>query len=179
MVQQPDQESEVREEDLAAQVEALAQACESARLQLAAAESCTGGWLAKLCTDRAGSSVWFERGLVVYSNAAKTDLAGVPSALIQAHGAVSGAVAEALVMGLLARTPADLAVGITGIAGPSGGTARKPVGLVWIAWQRRGMSALVREFRFKGDRGAIRAQAVSAGLQGLLALASGEAPDVG
>lgn len=179
MDQPSDQPIEVSEAQLAAQVEALAQACESAQLQLAAAESCTGGWLAKLCTDRAGSSVWFERGVVVYSNAAKTDLAGVPPALIQAHGAVSRPVAEALVNGLLARSPADLAVGITGIAGPGGGTDDKPVGLVWIAWQRRGMSALVREFRFKGERGAVRAQAVSAGLQGLLALASGEAPDVG
>lgn len=179
MVQHSDLVTESSEARLAAQVDALAQACEAAKLQIAAAESCTGGWLAKLCTDRAGSSAWFERGMVVYSNAAKTELAGVPAALIQAHGAVSSPVAEALVNGLLARTPADLAVGVTGIAGPSGGTSEKPVGLVWIAWQQRGMSALVREFRFKGARGAVRAQAVSAGLQGLLALASGEAPDVG
>lgn len=167
------------EAELAAQVAALAAACESSGLQVAVAESCTGGWLAKLCTDRAGSSVWFERGLVVYSNAAKTDLAGVPTALIEEYGAVSEAVALALVQGLIDRTPAALAVGITGIAGPGGGSESKPVGLVWIAWQRRGMSALAREFRFKGERGAVRAQAVSAALQGLLAQASGQAPDVG
>lgn len=160
-------------------VGALAKACEADGLTVASAESCTGGWLAKLCTDRPGSSAWFERGLVVYSNAAKSELAGVPAELIQQHGAVSAPVAQALADGLLAHSPADLCVAITGIAGPGGGTEEKPVGLVWIAWQRRGMSAFVHEFRFKGMRAEIRASAVSAGLQGLLALAAGRSPVVG
>lgn len=169
----------MKQGELEERVAALAQACEAADLMVASAESCTGGWLAKLCTDRPGSSAWFERGLVVYSNAAKTDLAGVPEILIRQHGAVSRPVAQALVEGLLSRTPADLTVAITGIAGPGGGSDEKPVGLVWIAWQRRGMSAFVHEFRFKGMRAEVRASAVSAGLQGLLALAAGRSPVVG
>ena len=135
--------------------------------RLAVAESCTGGWLAKCLTDIAGSSAWFERGYVVYSNLAKTQMLGVPDALIQAHGAVSAAVARALVEGAQERSGADVAVALTGIAGPGGGTADKPVGLVWIAWKAGTESGFAREYRFTGDREAVRRAAVATALAGV------------
>ncbi len=135
--------------------------------QVAVAESCTGGWLAKVLTDRAGSSAWFERGVVVYSNAAKADLLGVPPALIERHGAVSREVAEAMARGLRERAPVAWTAALTGVAGPGGGTAAKPVGTVWIAWA--GEAAVeVEGFRFDGDRDAVRRAAVAAALDGLL-----------
>lgn len=136
--------------------------------RLATAESCTGGLLAAACTSVAGSSDWFERGFVSYSNEAKTELLGVPAALITAHGAVSEPVARALAEGALRVAPVQLAAAVTGIAGPSGGSAAKPVGLVWIAW---GGAAGVSTERLQlaGDRAAVRAQAVQAVLQRLLA----------
>ncbi len=139
---------------------------------MATAESCTGGLIAGACTDLAGSSDWFERGVVSYSNAAKTELLGVPAALIDAHGAVSEPVALAMAAGVLRQSHAQRAVAVTGVAGPGGGTATKPVGLVWLAWAQRGADgaitsrALARHFA--GDRAAVRQATVACALQGLL-----------
>ncbi|MFN0182862.1 MAG: CinA family protein [Aquabacterium sp.] len=152
----------------------LAAALESQGRMLATAESCTGGLIAAACTDRAGSSAWFERGFVTYSNEAKHDLLGVPAALIDAHGAVSEAVALAMARGALLHAPAaSHAVAVTGVAGPGGGSPGKPVGTVWLAWARRSAAADPIELRaegrrFDGDRAAVRAATVMCALQGLL-----------
>ena len=135
---------------------------------MASAESCTGGLVAAACTSRAGSSAWFERGVVTYSNAAKTELLGVPEALIAAHGAVSGEVARAMAAGAIAQTPATFAVAVTGIAGPDGGTPAKPVGTVWIATCARGGEADAVLLQASGDRAAVRAQSVVRALERLL-----------
>ena len=135
---------------------------------LAVAESCTGGWLAQSVTAIAGSSAWFDRGFVTYSNAAKADMLGVPESTLERHGAVSEATARAMAQGALAHSRADWSVAITGIAGPSGGTPEKPVGTVCFAWAQRdgGCEGLTR--RFIGDRAAVREQAVALALNGLL-----------
>jgi nicotinamide-nucleotide amidase len=135
-------------------------------LKLVTAESCTGGLVAGLLTEIAGSSDVVERGFVTYSNAAKAELLGVPETMLAEHGAVSEAVARAMAEGALARSQADIAVAVTGVAGPGGGTAAKPVGLVHIAAARRGGAVLHRECRF-GDigRGAIRIAGVEVALQ--------------
>jgi nicotinamide-nucleotide amidase len=135
------------------------------------AESCTGGLLAKCLTDVSGSSDYFDRGWVTYSNAAKVAELGVEPAALTRHGAVSEAVALAMVRGALARSQAQHAVAVTGIAGPSGGSADKPVGLVWIGWGRRqGDHHRIHAtaYRFRGGRDAVRRQAVAAALKGLL-----------
>jgi nicotinamide-nucleotide amidase len=139
---------------------ALAHALRQRGWRLATAESCTGGLIAAACTDLAGSSDWFERGFVTYSNAAKTELLGVAPALIAAHGAVSEEVARAMVQGALSHAPVNLAVAVTGIAGPGGAVPGKPVGTVWLAW---GTSAGVQAERLQlpGDRTAIRAATVT------------------
>lgn len=131
---------------------------------LVTAESCTGGGIAAACTDRAGSSTWFERGVVSYSNAAKRELLGVPEALLEAHGAVSEAVALAMASGALARSPADVAVAVTGVAGPGGGSPEKPVGTVWISTAVRGARAIATLHRFPGDRRAVREETVRVAL---------------
>ena len=133
------------------------------------AESCTGGLLAAACTSLAGSSEWFERGVVSYSNAAKTELLGVGAELIARHGAVSAEVARAMVAGALARSPAAFAVAITGIAGPGGGSADKPVGTVWLATAARDGAAESTLLRAAGDRDAIRRRSVVRSLELLLA----------
>ena len=134
--------------------------------RIAAAESCTGGLIAAACTSVAGSSDWFERGFVSYSNEAKTELLGVPPALIAAHGAVSEEVARAMVEGALAKAPVQLAVAVTGIAGPGGAVPGKPVGTVWLAW---GTAAGVQAERLQldGDRAAVRHGTVHAALRRL------------
>jgi len=139
------------------------------------AESCTGGWVAKCLTDVPGSSRWFERGYVTYSNLAKEQSLGVATAVIETFGAVSRPAAEQMAAGALHASGADLAVAVTGIAGPDGGSLEKPVGLVWFAVASRGASALVRaeERRFSGDREAIRRAAVARALELLLAAAGG------
>lgn len=137
-------------------------------LKAATAESCTGGLIAGRITDVAGSSGWFDRGFVTYSNEAKVELLGVHAETLARHGAVSEAVAREMAAGALARSRADLAVAVTGIAGPGGGTPEKPVGLVWIAWGARGGPSEAREHRFPGDRAAVREAAVNAALAGLL-----------
>ena len=154
--------------DTAALVEALAAALTARGWMMASAESCTGGLIAGACTDRAGSSDWFERGFVTYSNQAKTDMLGVSAELIRDHGAVSEPVARAMAAGALAHAPVQLAVAVTGVAGPTGGSADKPVGTVWFGWCVNGSTHSECQ-RFEGDRGAVRAATVRHALAGLLA----------
>jgi nicotinamide-nucleotide amidase len=139
------------------------------RLTLAAAESCTGGWVSQCLTAIAGCSAWFERGFVTYSDAAKRESLGVPEGTLAAHGAVSQPVAVAMAEGALRHSRADCALAITGIAGPGGGSAEKPVGTVCFAWILRDGGTAVETRHFAGDRRAIRAQAVAYALDGLLA----------
>ena len=137
-------------------------------LMLATAESCTGGWVAKVMTDVAGSSGWFERGFVTYSNQAKQDLLGVRASTLQAHGAVSEQTVREMAEGALARSRAQVTLAISGIAGPEGGSPGKPVGTVWLAWARTGAATRARLAQFPGDREAVRRQSVLAALQGVL-----------
>lgn len=134
---------------------------------IATAESCTGGMIAARCTDLAGSSAWFERGFVTYSNAAKQELLGVDPALIQAHGAVSEAVAKAMALGAFNHAKVQASVAVTGVAGPSGGSADKPVGTVWLAWCING-AVDAQKMVFAGDRAAVREATTAHALQGLL-----------
>jgi nicotinamide-nucleotide amidase len=153
-------------------LEALAarvgQALLAGRLMLVTAESCTGGWTSQCLTAVAGSSAWFERGFVTYSDAAKQEMLGVPEQTLAAHGAVSQAVAVAMAEGALCRSRADWAAAITGIAGPGGGSAEKPVGTVCFAWSGRDAATSAETCHFAGDRQAARAQAVARALTGLL-----------
>jgi len=149
-------------------------ACRARSLTLATAESCTGGLVAAALTAIAGSSDVVERGFVTYSNAAKMELLGVPAQMILAHGAVSPEVAEAMVLGALAHAPVDLAVSITGIAGPGGATATKPVGLVYFGIARRHGTCRTERHVFAGDRAAIRRDAALRALELLLAAAIGQ-----
>ncbi len=157
-----------------AQLQALAsdvaQAVLRCRLMLVTAESCTGGWIAKALTDLPGSSAWFHAGVVTYSYEAKEALLGVNPRTLEAQGAVSEETALEMVSGALARLGAGVAVAVTGIAGPGGGTADKPVGTVWISWKRRGGYARARVYDFAGDREAVRRQTVAAALKGLCAV---------
>jgi nicotinamide-nucleotide amidase len=138
---------------------------------LATAESCTGGMIAAACTDVAGASAWFERGFVSYSNASKTELLGVDPALIERCGAVSQEVVRAMAQGALQHSHAQVAVAVTGVAGPSGGTAAKPVGTVWFAWATpAGVAAEMQHF--DGDRASVRSSTVVHALQGLVRLVS-------
>lgn len=150
-----------------ASVQALAALLLARGWRLVTAESCTGGLIAATCTEVSGSSAWFERGVVTYSNEAKTELLGVPAALIEAHGAVSEPVALAMAEGALRHSHADVAVAVTGIAGPTGGSADKPVGTVWIAWALSGARAHAECHHFPGDRGQVRAATVDHALAGL------------
>jgi nicotinamide-nucleotide amidase len=136
---------------------------------LATAESCTGGWVAKVLTDVPGSSSWFERGFVTYSNEAKQDMLGVPGELLHQYGAVSEATVRAMAEGALDNSRADHSLAITGIAGPGGGTTEKPVGYVWVAWAGGGRPTESRSCRFKGERADVRRQSVVTALNGLLA----------
>jgi nicotinamide-nucleotide amidase len=156
-------------EELAAR---LGHALEARRWRVATAESCTGGLVAGAITAIAGSSAWFERGFVTYSNEAKVQMLGVRLATLAAAGAVSEAAAREMAAGALAASAADLVVAVTGIAGPAGATADKPVGLVCFAWARRGGAAEARTAHFAGDRAAVREAAVAMALDGLLARAS-------
>ena len=151
--------------DLVARAAALIRRSRDSGAMIATAESCTGGLIAGLMTEIPGSSAVLERGFVVYSNAAKVELLGVPAETIAAHGAVSEATARAMAEGALKASRADIAVSVTGIAGPDGGTAEKPVGLVWFACARRGGPTVAREQRF-GDvgRAAVRLGSVRAAL---------------
>lgn len=137
--------------------------------KLATAESCTGGLIAACCTDLAGSSDWFERGFVTYSNAAKTEMLGVDAALIASHGAVSEQVVRAMVQGTLTHAAAQVAMAVTGVAGPGGGSDAKPVGTVWLGWATP--AGVVTELQhFGGDRAQVRAATVQRALQRLVEL---------
>ncbi len=152
---------------------ALASRLSSSGRKLATAESCTGGWIAKVCTDLPGSSDWFAGGAVAYANAAKTGLLCVRPETLQQHGAVSEATVQEMACGALDRLASDLSVAVSGIAGPSGGTADKPVGTVWLAWARRSGGGVAVETAvelFAGDRDAIRRGAVKRALERLLEL---------
>ena len=154
----------------------LANALRARGWRMATAESCTGGLIAAACTSLAGSSDWFERGFVTYSNEAKTAVLGVPAALIQTHGAVSEAVARAMVEGALQHAPVQLAVAVTGIAGPGGAVPGKPVGTVWLAWGMAGGAGgaggagviHAERLQLPGDRAAVRSATVAAALQRLV-----------
>jgi len=139
------------------------------RWMLATAESCTGGLIAAACTDLPGSSRWFERGFVTYSNAAKTELLGVAPQLIAQHGAVSEAVVRAMVQGALSRSHAQVALAVTGVAGPDGGSLDKPVGTVWIGWATPAWLHSAR-YTFAGDRATVRHATVRESLTHLLTL---------
>ena len=155
------------DDHLQALAQTLADALTQRREMLACAESCTGGWIAKVLTDLPGSSAWFECGVVAYSYEAKEALLGVNPHTLEQHGAVSEETAVEMVSGALARFGATIAVAVTGIAGPSGGTDDKPVGTVWIAWKRRGGYAHAEVFQFDGDREAVRRQTVARALEGI------------
>lgn len=152
------------DEELTAKALDVLAACRKAQLMLATAESCTGGLIAAALTDIAGSSDVVERGFVTYSNRAKNELLGIPAPLIDAHGAVSAQVAEAMAKGALDHAPVDLAVSVTGIAGPGGATPTKPVGLVYLGIARRGGTCRTERHVFGGDRAAIRHAAAARAL---------------
>jgi len=152
------------------QAQALGERLRAARDVLVTAESCTGGWIAKCLTDIPGSSEWFDCGMVAYSYEAKQALLGVRPQTLEEHGAVSRETAIEMVSGALVHSGATVAVAVTGIAGPGGGSPGKPVGTVWIAWKRRGGYARAEGFHFGGDREAVRRQTVGRALQGVEAL---------
>lgn len=137
-------------------------------VKLATAESCSGGWIAKVITDLPGSSAWFEGSVVCYSNESKHDLLGVLPRTIDDFGAVSGDTVLEMTDGLFERTGAGVAVSVSGIAGPGGGTDEKPVGTVWLCWGKRDKTSVAREYHFEGDREAVRLQTVEAALLSIL-----------
>lgn len=155
--------------DVAALVLRLAELLQRKGWMMATAESCTGGLIAGACTDLSGSSNWFERGFVTYSNEAKSEMLGVDAALIEAHGAVSEPVARAMAEGAIARSRARASVAVTGVAGPTGGSPEKPVGTVWFGWSIDGRVRTERR-RFDGDRATVRAATVHCALLTLVEL---------
>lgn len=160
--------STIDDDELRRLAETLGRAAQAHHLSVATAESCTGGWIAKTLTDIPGSSAWFDCGMVVYSYEAKQALLGVNPHTLEQHGAVSRETVVEMVSGALVHSAASLAVAVTGIAGPGGGTPDKPVGTVWIAWKRRGGYPHAAIHHFEGDREAIRRQTVMAALEGLV-----------
>jgi len=150
--------------------QALGEACLRRKLWVATAESCTGGAVAEAITRIPGSSSWFDRAFVTYTDPAKEQMLGVSRETLRGNGAVSADVAAEMASGALAASPADVVVAVTGIAGPGGGTMTKPVGLVWFAWAYRDGPVQARRFLFKGDRAAVREQSVAVALQGLIDL---------
>lgn len=149
------------------QVERLAAELQVRGWHMATAESCTGGWIAKCCTDRAGSSAWFDRGFVTYSDAAKVDMLKVETATLVQHGAVSEAVARQMAQGACKCAGVEASLAVTGVAGPDGGSVEKPVGTVWFAWSVKGQDSSSECMLFAGDRGSIRLQTVQHALYGL------------
>jgi nicotinamide-nucleotide amidase len=141
------------------------------QLMLVTAESCTGGWVARVLTAVPGSSNWFDRGFVSYSNEAKTQMLDVPVDILSRHGAVSEPTVRAMAEGALRHSRAQVAVAITGIAGPDGGTIDKPVGTVWFGWSRVDRATCSQQNRFDGDREAVRRQSVAIAIEGLLTAA--------
>jgi nicotinamide-nucleotide amidase len=159
------------DKDSVTSVQAVADRLLKHRQKVCTAESCTGGLIAKTFTDLAGSSDWFERGFVTYSNAAKTDMLAVPASLIEDYGAVSEAVATAMASGALRHRQADYSIAVTGVAGPGGGSDDKPVGTVWIALASA-EQMVARRYQFDGDRQAVRAATMQTALDLLLDLVS-------
>lgn len=157
---------------LHALAERLGERLRAERFTVCTAESCTGGWIAKMITDIPGCSDWFDCGLAAYSYEAKQALLGVRQETLTQFGAVSRETVLEMVSGALVTSGATLAVAVTGIAGPTGGTPDKPVGVVWVGWKRRGRYPVARSFHFDGDREEIRRQTVATALLGLLDLAS-------
>jgi len=149
--------------------EQVGRALKTAGVALVTAESCTGGWVAQAVTSVPGSSEWFERGFVTYTNAAKAEMLGVRRATLERHGAVSEETVREMALGALRHSRGTVAVAITGVAGPAGGTAAKPVGLVWFAWARRGETR-IESRHFSGDRESVRRQSVERALRGVLEL---------
>lgn len=156
------------ESELATLSARLGEALAAAKLTLATAESCTGGWVAQVVTHTAGSSAWFDRGFVTYTNEAKTDMLGVRAETLVARGAVSREVAAEMAVGALEYSKAMISLSITGIAGPGGGSPDKPVGTVCFAWCVRGQAPESERCQFLGDRESIRRQAVEFALNGVL-----------
>ncbi len=144
---------------------------------LTTAESCTGGWIGECVTMVAGSSGWYDRGFITYTNAAKMQMLGVRAETLRDHGAVSEATVVEMALGALARSDAHIAVAVSGIAGPGGATAGKPVGTVCVGWAVAGGEAWVRSVRFGGDRESVRRQAVLVALDGVISLAQGKGPE--
>ena len=164
----PDTGNKARRRELEADLIRLGEQFRKHGLLLVAAESCTGGWIGKLCSDITGSSRWFEASIVAYSNRSKHDLLGVATDTLSDCGAVSKEVVLAMADGALERVAsANISVAVSGIAGPGGGTPRTPVGTVWVAWRRRGHESVSRRFHFQGDRDAVRFGAARAALSGL------------
>lgn len=161
----------ITEQRIGELVQQLADCLKAAGMSLAAAESCTGGWIAKVITDLPGSSDWFEGSVVCYSNAAKHGLLDVPKEVIEVSGAVSRETVRAMSEGLLKSTVADVVVSVSGIAGPGGGSDEKPVGTVWLSWGIRDKTVYAHEYHFNGDREAIRLQSIEAGLIAVLEVA--------
>ncbi|HEY4127168.1 MAG TPA: nicotinamide-nucleotide amidase [Gammaproteobacteria bacterium] len=147
----------------------LGQRLKAKGLKLSVAESCTGGWIGKILTDVAGSSAWFERGFITYSNEAKLAMLGVRQASLDAHGAVSETVVREMAEGAADWSLAQVAVAVSGIAGPDGGSPEKPVGTVWIGWRWADGKVTSRRFLFVGDRESIRRETVLRALEGLIA----------
>jgi nicotinamide-nucleotide amidase len=137
-------------------------------MKLVTAESCTGGGVAQAVTDIAGSSAWFERGFVTYTNQAKVEMLGVRQSTLDTYGAVSEMAVREMVAGAIAHSHAHIALAVSGIAGPSGGTPDKPVGTVWFAWAFRHGAVEVHRYQLAGDRAAVRSQSVQIALQGVL-----------
>ena len=158
------------EDDITDLARKLGRACKRRKVEISVAESCTGGGLAAAITRISGSAKWFDRGFVTYSNTAKKELLGVKQRTLKEYGAVSEPVAREMAKGVLRNSPSELAVSITGIAGPTGGTRDKPVGTVWIAWGARDGPLQSRGFQFKGDRVEVRKQSVAMAIQGLIDL---------
>lgn len=148
-------------------VEQLATSFIKNNLHLTVAESCTGGWIAKVITDRAGSSQWFERGFVTYSNQAKQEMLGVTESTLKAHGAVSEETVIEMATGALNNSHADFALSVSGIAGPNGGSSKKHIGLVWFCWANTKNAISFEHKIFSGDRESVREQAVIHALIGL------------
>ena len=158
------------EQDLERLVQNLASGLMKCGWFMATAESCTGGWIAKCCTDLAGSSAWFDRGFVTYSDRAKHDLLGVDFSTLKKAGAVSRTTAIQMAEGTRHQAGVNAALAVTGIAGPAGGTTEKPVGMVWFAWSLEGRQSSSEVIHFQGDRDAVRRQTVKHALSGLLDL---------
>lgn len=162
------------DDDLTSLAHELGRALRARVLALAAAESCTGGWIGRVVTAVPGSSAWFERGFITYSNAAKSEMLGVPESLLAAHGAVSEPVVRAMAEGALRASRAQVSVAVTGIAGPDGGSPDKPVGTVWFGWARAGGATRAERHQLAGDREAVRRQSVAVALLGLLDVMAAE-----